>query len=103
MEPNADDIVYDVAAQGRTVVAGGGFQNIGGQPRSGVAALSTASGEAMPWNPGANSTVFALTLDSAGVYIGGEFTDIGGLPRASIAALDPPQRQIYLPLVRGVS
>jgi hypothetical protein len=73
---------------GGTVYAGGYFTSIGGQTRTNIAALDSASGVATAWNPNAHGEVDALAVSGGTVYAGGYFTSIGGQPRNRIAALD---------------
>jgi len=92
--PNAsggyyDSYIYTLAVSGSTVYAGGEFTSIGGQTRSYIAALDTATtGAATAWNPNADGTVYALAVSGSTVYAGGTFNSIGGLTRNHIAALD---------------
>ena len=81
--------VEALAVSGSTVYAGGYFSHIGGQSRSGIAALNTATGMATPWDPDAwSSSISALAVSGSTVYVGGGFTWIGGQMRYRIAALD---------------
>jgi trimeric autotransporter adhesin len=73
--------------EGRLYV-GGDFDEIGGQPRSMVAAVDTLTGTPYDWNPGANAQVAALTVRDSVVYVGGSFTQVGGQARSYVAALD---------------
>ena len=68
--------------------AGGEFSSIGGQPRSAIAALDSASGLATGWNPNANGVVYSVAVDGGTAYVGGGFSSVGGKPRNFIAALD---------------
>ena len=87
-DPNADATVSTLAISGTRVYAGGSFANIGGQPRSRIAALDTTSGQATPWNPGASDAVYALLPHGTTLYAGGNFLQIGGHFRPGLAALD---------------
>jgi trimeric autotransporter adhesin len=80
--------VVALAVSGSTVYAGGWFTTIGGQSRTGIAALSAGSGLATAWNPDANGFVYTLAVSGSTVYAGGSFTSIGGQSRNHIAALD---------------
>ncbi len=98
--PNAGNAPYGnanvstLAVSGSTVYAGGWFTSIGGQSRSGIAAVSASSGSATAWNPKAGggtsigSPVLALAVSGSTVYASGFFTSIGGQNRTFIAALD---------------
>ena len=80
-------VVFAIAVQGDTVIVGGDFTRIGGQPRSCLAALDSQTGEALGWNPSPNYRVHAVTLDGGIAYVGGEFSSIGGQPRGRLAAV----------------
>ncbi|PKQ27429.1 MAG: hypothetical protein CVT63_08040, partial [Candidatus Anoxymicrobium japonicum] len=84
--------ICDILISGTTVyVGGGGFTNIGGQARNGIAALNMTNGNAdAAWNPNANAYVITLAIsgDGTAVYAGGYFTNIGGQARNRIAALN---------------
>ena len=80
--------VTALAISGSTVYAAGKFDSIGGQPRSGIAALDATTGQATGWNPNPNYPVNALRVSGQAVYAGGIFTSIGGQRRNHIAALD---------------
>jgi hypothetical protein len=74
------------------VYVGGQFTNIGGQPRSCIAALDAVTGAATDWNPNAYKdsypAIHALALSGSIVYAGGAFSSIGGKARTNIVALD---------------
>jgi hypothetical protein len=73
---------------GSNVYVGGGFGNIGGQPRLRIAKLSGTSGNAFSaFNPAADNEVYALHRVGTSLYAGGEFTNIGGQNRDRIARL----------------
>lgn len=80
--------VLALALSGSTVYAGGGFRQIGGQPRAFIAALDAATGQALPWHPAPDSAVDALVATSSTVYAAGYFSKIGGQKRKYLAALD---------------
>jgi hypothetical protein len=83
--------VFTITLSGSTVYIGGSFPSVGGEPRSGIAAIDAFSGYLLPWNPsaaGGQADVFAIAVDGPTVYAGGNFTSIGGQPRKNVAALD---------------
>jgi hypothetical protein len=99
--PDADNAsetgyVFALAMAGTTVYAGGTFTSIGGQSRTGVAALSAATGVATSFDAHAQygAGVYAIAVSGSTVYVGGGFRWIGGQtsddhpPRVGIAALD---------------
>lgn len=80
--------IQTLAISGATLFAGGNFTMIGGQNRRNIAALDTASGTLIDWNPNANKNVSAIVQNGNTVYVGGYFDSIGGQNRNLIAALD---------------
>ncbi len=92
--PNADDAVNAIAVrasnvtgEATTIYVGGDFQNVAGQPRHHLAAL-TPAGAATAWDPSPDEAVTSLALGTGTVHVGGSFNAIGGQPRNRIAALD---------------
>jgi hypothetical protein len=79
---------------GNTTYLGGQFTamqpNGGGTAvtRNGVAAVSTATGALLPWNPNVNGTVYALTASGGNVYIGGTFTTANGAAHKNLVEVD---------------
>ena len=73
---------------------GGGFNQIGGQARRGLAAIDAVTGAATAWNPSPvewdlfNPRIRALALAGSCLYVGGDFSSIGGQPRICLAAVD---------------
>ena len=88
--PSFDAEVDDLATDRGIVYVTGGFSEVGGQPRFGVAALRGSMLEA--WNPalteGDNYT-FDEYIDVAGshVYIAGNFAFVKNRPRVGLAAV----------------
>ena len=83
--------VLSLAVDGGHVYASGSFIAIGGQMRSGLAALDPATGIATTWDPSPGpmfTNVYAIVPAGNTVYVGGSFTTMGGVDRASLAALD---------------
>jgi IPT/TIG domain len=89
-DPDADAAVSALALSGTTLYVGGGFTAIGGQARTGIAALGTTkmTDMATDWDPDADGGVNVLALSGTTLFVGGDFTAIGGQERAGIAALD---------------
>ncbi len=74
---------------GQNAYVVGGFSNIGGQPRSRLAALDLTTGNATAFNPaGGTNQVQALAVSGSTVYVSGTFTSIGGQSRNRLAALN---------------
>ena len=69
---------------GDTTYLGGQFTamvpNGGGTSvtRNHVAAVSTATGALLPWNPNVNGTVYTMAASNGNVYLGGSFTAVNG-------------------------
>jgi len=80
--------IYAIAIDGNAVYAGGGFNVIGGQTRSGIAEIDKTTGLATAWNANANGLVMTISIRGGTVYAGGMFTMAGGQSRSRIAALD---------------
>jgi hypothetical protein len=79
---------------GATTYLGGQFTamvpNGGGTAvtRNHVAAVSTATGALLPWDPNVNGTVYALTASGGNVYIGGTFTTANGATHKNLVEVD---------------
>jgi uncharacterized delta-60 repeat protein len=88
--PNADFFVNAIALQeDGSVLVGGAFANIGGQPRNRFARLNATTGIADSLDPNANGPVWSIAVQSNGkILVGGQFTAIGGQSRNRIARLD---------------
>jgi hypothetical protein len=118
--PAPDDAVSALAfLDDGSVVAGGCFRNVGGQPRRGLAALDGIGGSALPnwiadidddyWDP----CVYALALDGqGGLYVGGAFTTLAsemhhGLGRVHAASGEvqewDPFGQHWWPVIRALA
>jgi trimeric autotransporter adhesin len=73
------------------VYVGGAFYEVGGQPRAGIAALYSDTGQLSGWN--ANTVfpcqVYAMALGGEGLFVGGFFQQIGGVARDGLAVIDP--------------
>jgi len=96
--PNADSTsgrgvgALAVSSDGSIVYAGGDFTLVGGEARSGIAALNAADGSATStFNPGiagGTASADALVIADSVLYLAGNFSTVGGLPRQAIAALE---------------
>jgi hypothetical protein len=91
-------IVYSMAPSGNLVYIAGGFQSIGGQYRTNVAAVDINSGLATAWDthadPGlqsgyAFSSASVVAVSGNTVYVGGNlYNGLGGQYRPGLAAVD---------------
>ena len=89
--PSPDGIVTDLSVppSGDPVYVAGDFQNIGGQLRSGLAAISRTTGTAiLNWNPNPDAPVARVLWSGKTIYAGGSFARIGSATRFRVAALD---------------
>jgi len=93
-DPDADNRVMGLSVQSdafgtKRILACGSFERIGGASRTGVAELSVATGQAMPWNPDPNTPAcYTAAIQDEAIYLGGAFTSLGGARRKNLAAID---------------
>jgi hypothetical protein len=92
-----------LAADERTVFVAGRFDHIAGQPRSGLAELSTATGTPTPWAPDVTpyDRVHALLVANGAVRVGGEFDRIGSVGSQAYAQFTYLPSVIAPPRVMG--
>src|SRR5262249_40006350 len=87
-DPGANASVYAIVLSGTGCYVGGGFSQVGGQPRRGLAQVD-ASGTVTAWSadvlPG---YVRCMALDSGNLYLGGIFASVAGQARDNLAAVD---------------
>jgi len=81
------DVLAMVKAVDGTLYVGGSFNLVGGEPRSGLAAINP-DGSLNEWNPDVNGFVNALVLTVEGIYVGGRFTHINNVARNNLALID---------------
>src|SRR5678816_2748421 len=88
-------IVYSLTIVGDTVVVGGEFAGVGGQPRTALAALDPISGAPTSWAPhleyptdSSGPAVVSVSVRNGTVYAAGGFTGVNGQPRQGVAAFD---------------
>jgi uncharacterized delta-60 repeat protein len=91
--PNANFDVYAIALQADgKILAGGQFNNIGGQSRNRIARLDATTGLADSFDPNANNNVVSIAVQADGkILAAGAFNganSIGGQSRNFIARLD---------------
>jgi hypothetical protein len=80
--------VVALARRRNVLFLGGFFYRVGGQRRSGLAAVSSTSGELLPWNPRSNEGASSLALAGRTLYAAGSFSHLGGKRRFSLGAID---------------
>ena len=73
--------------KGRTIYVAGNFNALNGTTRNYLAAIDSATGNTLSWNPAPNSAVYSIKLKDNLLYVGGNFNTIGGKTRNKIAAL----------------
>ncbi len=84
----------DLSDDGQTLYFAGEFSEVGGEPRTGVAAVDAVTGVLNgDFAPEIDGKVRSVLADADSVYIGGTFTKVSGQPRSLIAALDPHSGQ----------
>ncbi len=88
--------VTGLAVSGGTLYLAGSFSAVGGQPRTGLAAVNATTGAVLPWAPtiaGGSYTptgtyATAITVSGNSAYVGGDFTSANGVARRGLAAFD---------------
>ena len=82
--------VSAIAVSGDRVFIGGGFREIGGQPRMNLGCVDAGTGAVLEWNPGTHvdGWVSTLAASDSTVFVGGYFFSIGGQSRSCLAAVD---------------
>ncbi len=86
----ANGRVSAIAYIGGRIYLGGSFTSVGGQPRSGLAALDATSGQLVAsWRADVTGAVQALapSPDGGTLYVGGDFSAVGGAARRRLAAV----------------
>ncbi|PRX99910.1 delta-60 repeat domain-containing protein [Allonocardiopsis opalescens] len=88
--PEVDGTVRKVVAgPGGSVILGGSFTEVNGEPSRGLARLDAADGEAAAeFGATTDGTVTSLAEHGGELYAGGSFTAVGGRPRTGLARLD---------------
>jgi len=91
---SVDETVEAIARDGSTVYIGGKIQEVNGEVRKGIAAVSAETGELLSWAPeiydNAFNTdyVYALAVVGEHVYVGGKFGLIDGESRENLATFN---------------
>lgn len=87
--PRSRTAINAVTAIGSTVYVGGRFTDLGGQPRSNIAAIDLATGTLTPWAPTIDGAVRHLAASPASsLYIAGAFRRVAGAARDALAEID---------------
>jgi hypothetical protein len=87
--PLSRTAIHAVAAIGSTVYVGGRFTELGGQPRSNIAAIDVATGTLTAWAPSIDGAVRHLAVASgSSLYIAGAFRRVEGAARDALAEID---------------
>ena len=87
--PDPDYHVYSIAHTATSVYLGGGFYNVGGQPRSGLAAVNKTSGAALTWTTAiVGPNVLAMSIAGGKLFVGGTFTMLTPATRHYAAAFE---------------
>jgi hypothetical protein len=77
-----------LAASGPTLYVGGEFDQVDGQPRQNLAAVSTVAGQPTAWQADADESVGSIALTESTAYVAGDFEEVDGHERESLAAVD---------------
>ncbi len=91
VEPLAHTFTGDVlamAARDGVVYVGGGFTQVDGQPRAGLAAFDISTGALKPWTATVTGQVNELSIAGGVIVVAGAFSSINGSSRQSLAQLD---------------
>lgn len=88
-DQDGDASIEDVAVEGSTVVVGGRFTTLRGQPRNGAAALDVTTGQLLPWNPWLEPAddvrVARVAVANGVVTLVGDFARVRGKARPGAA------------------
>lgn len=89
-DPAPDFTVNHLSVNGSTLFAVGGFNNIGGQARTGIAALNMTNGNATSWQPGllANQAIGSFAASGSDQWVYGSFDAAGRVSRQNAFALN---------------
>lgn len=87
-DPGTDLGISALLVRSGLVYIGGKFHTVQGQPRSGVACVTSSGvGSLTAWNPEPNGDVNALTQNGGTIYVGGSFSAISGWPHDGVAGV----------------
>lgn len=84
------------------IYIGGKFNDLGGTPRPGLAAIDAVNSNLLSWAPTVNTgTVMAIAKSGDTVFVGGTFTQVNGQPRARIAAISASTGTLFNTFLTG--
>ncbi|HMQ77882.1 MAG TPA: hypothetical protein PKE21_17355, partial [Flavobacteriales bacterium] len=86
--PDPDYHVHSITHTASSVYLGGGFYNVGGLNRPGLAAVDKVSGIAQSWDPGLQPNVMTMAIAAGKLFVGGTFWQVAGVSRHYAAAFD---------------
>lgn len=86
--PNLNGEVTDMLADAGVLYVCGGFTQIDGQARVGIAAFDIATGTLLPWYPGACAGATHLAATATELIVGGAFGTLAGVARTRLGAID---------------
>jgi len=79
-----------MAVSGNQIAMVGDFQSVGGVARVRAAALSMATGTALPWAPQFSAPVLSMAMGNGVLYVGGSFTNLNTTNLVQgLASVDP--------------
>ncbi|MBI1317818.1 MAG: hypothetical protein GC168_02570 [Candidatus Hydrogenedens sp.] len=73
---------------GTLYFCGNGIESVGGQTRTGAAAVNESTGAVTSWKPNPNDRIRSLAISGSSVYLGGSFTTVGGQTRNRLASVN---------------
>jgi hypothetical protein len=79
--------IEDIVRHENKLYVLGGFNQVAGEARLGLAALDASTGSLQPWNP-SDGGVHAIAASGNTVYLAGIFRTINGVPRSGLAAVN---------------
>ena len=71
-------LVEAIGLSGSTLVVGGRFDRVGGQDRSGLAAVDAVTGVVTAWAPAVSGTTWAVGIQGGQVFVGGDLRVAAG-------------------------
>ena len=88
-DPDVNGGVSAMTRLGGILYVGGAFDTIGAEPRHGLAAFDTGTGDLTPWSPPVEGHVLGIDAEDRSVFISAFFMKVAGKSRMSgLAAVD---------------